>query len=92
MTALPDDIVVRIGTFCAGTFNFRSLVHLSLSRKAVHKGLKPVLDHPVLVWRKGWDANDRFPISNDFLMAKDVKDHPNWDELQPVIAAWSTVK
>jgi hypothetical protein len=92
MTRLPSNIVFAIASFCAGTYNFRTLVNVALASKEINEGLKPLLNHPVLVWTKGWDANDRFPMSNDFLMTQDIKDHPKWNELQPVIAAWSRVE
>lgn len=54
-TAIPLNIILEIGAFCAGTFNFKALVNLSLSSRSVHEALKPTLKVPILVW----DANKR---------------------------------
>lgn len=53
--AIPLNIILEIGAFCAGTFNFKSLVNLSLTSRAVNDSLKPTLKVPILVW----DANKR---------------------------------
>ncbi|GHJ90299.1 hypothetical protein NliqN6_6701 [Naganishia liquefaciens] len=58
--AIPLNIILEIGAFCAGSFNFRSLLNLSLSCKAVHEVFKPTLRVPILVWDSSKRPGKRF--------------------------------
>jgi hypothetical protein len=53
MPQLVFDVLCEIAVFCAGAFDFRTLVNLSLTCKAMHQAIRPVLDHPVLVLSQG---------------------------------------
>jgi hypothetical protein len=57
----PFDLVLEIAAFCAGGFELRTFLNLSLCCQEVYKELKCVLAEPVLLW----DAKPR--QSNQYL-------------------------
>jgi hypothetical protein len=61
MPQLVLDVLYEIGAFCAGAFDFRTLVNLSLTCKALHEAVKPVLDVPVLVLTRRMDSANVWP-------------------------------
>jgi hypothetical protein len=56
---LPFDLLLEVAAFCAGSFDFKTYLNISLSSKEVHRFLKPVLDEPVIVW----DSSTPLPLT-----------------------------
>lgn len=56
MPQLVLDVLYEIAAFCAGAFDFRTLVNLSLTCKAMHQAVKSILEVPVLVLTRRMDS------------------------------------
>lgn len=60
-TTVPFDIVIEIGTLCAGLLQFRSLLNIALTCHGVYEVLKPALGQKIIVWdlttlKKAWKS------------------------------------
>jgi hypothetical protein len=89
--SLPFDLLLEVAAFCAGSFDFKTYLNISLSSKEVHKYLKPVLDEPVLVW------DSSTPLPKTFYKAcaeetLDVYMRNNGEELSKQASYWSKVR
>jgi hypothetical protein len=60
---VPFELVLEVAAFCAGAFDFKTYLQVSLCCKELHQALKSVLEQPIAVW----DSNS--PFSTGFRRA-----------------------
>jgi hypothetical protein len=67
MAELNFDVLLGVAAFCAGSFEFRTLLNMALTCKSIHQAVKPILDTPILVCSDYTDRDGGFPIPDEFL-------------------------
>lgn len=92
MVQLVLDVLLDVAAFCAGAFEFRTLVNLSLTCKSIHEATKPVLDTPILVWKGNREVDGIRHELKAFLPVYDLSTHPRREAFRSLAAAWRRIQ